>query len=712
MGWDRRGAHVAWQRVKPVDHGTKASMQGDYVDSRYWPGWRLLLALATAMLLPLIIYALITTGINYRNDRRETEAATFERAIRISEAVDARLEAVGSTIRALATIRSIGERNWSEARSRSAEIANLDPDWRSVTLFDLTHGLRLFDLRTPQGKMQNIGKGDYEDIAIASRDRPTFSNICQGPKGPEIHAYLGIGSGVTPAYLLDVALDPRIVQRVLLRIAPQAGVSAVVDGHGLFIGRTKAWPTKVGTSGTPYLRHAITNGRTGFYKGVTWEGLPNYTAFTTSSRTGWTTHVAVPSTIIDNLQSNWRLASLAAAFASIALAALLVVLLVRLIAERQRAERRQHQSERLEAVGKLTGGIAHDFNNMLAIVIGSLDLAQRRLAKGNTDIARFVDNAIDGANRAADLTRRLLAFSRGQVLTPKPVDVNALIKAMMELLGRTLSADIQIVTDLAPGLWPTFVDPGQLENALVNLAVNARDAMPDGGTLTISTANRPGGTEKGATGDAVEIEITDTGSGMAPEVVARAFEPFFTTKEVGRGTGLGLSQIHGFATQSGGAVSIRSTLGAGTTIVLTLPRHRQTESGLGGAHLSRRDPTAPEGNPTEILLLVEDEDLVRRTNVEALRNLGYTVLDASSAEDALATLESESGIKLLLTDIVMPGMNGRDLAERVAARFPEIRILLMTGFARDQVLDDSRILHKPFGLGELARRVRSELDAL
>ena len=686
-------------------------MPGKSTEMSHGPGRRLQLGLAAAMLLPILTYQLITIGIGYRDDRIAIETATRERAMRITSEVDARLDAISGTVRALATIRSIKGRNWTEARLRSSEIAALDPDWRSVQLVDLSTGMKVMDLRTRPGQLSPPDWRAAVLAANASRSRPTFSDIVAGPTGPELHAYLAVGSGKNADYLLDVALDPLLVQRILVASAPKEGLSAVVDRHGLFIARTKAWRARLGTPGSVYLRRATENSGGGLYKGFTLEGMENYAAFTTSPRTGWSSHVAVSSSLIDNPQFGWRLASIGAAAAGLILSGLMVMFLLRMMAERRRVEIRQQHSERLEAVGKLTGGIAHDFNNMLGIVIGSLDLAQRRLAKGNTDVLRHVDNAIDGAHRAAELTRRLLAFSRNLPLAPTAIDVNALIEGMHQLLERTLSASIQIKTRLAADLWTTFVDPGQLENALVNLAVNARDAMPDGGTLEITTVNRPAKSDREVT-DRIEISVRDTGIGMTPAVAARAFEPFYTTKEVGRGTGLGLSQIHGFALQSGGETALQSREGRGTTISIFLPRHHLVEGESGDMPLSKHDQTAPLGRPEEIILVVEDEEKLRRTNVEALRSLGYTVRHADSAEDALTLLDSQPGVKLLMTDIVMPGMNGRDLAKKVATWFPEIRILLVTGFEREQLpADESRILRKPFGVGELARRVRVELDS-
>ncbi len=540
-------------------------------------------------------------------------------------------------------------------------------------------------------------------------DIPQFSNIDKDGDGrPELLAFMQIEVDGAPAYLLTVTLDPQLVQRILLASAPSEGVSAVVDRRGRFIARTKAIDARIGTPATNYVRDAIRNGRAGIYQGVTYEGLENYTAFFTSGKTGWSTHIAVSSQLINKPQFGWRLTAALAGLLGLLFAIAMALLALRIMSASREADERLRRSERLESVGKLTGGIAHDFNNMLAIVIGSLELAQKRLARGNPDVIRYIENAMDGANRAADLTRRLLAFSRRQPLAPAATDVNALVRATGELLRRTLESNIEIRFELADDLWPTFVDPGQLENALVNLAVNARDAMPAGGTLVVATANRK--SEPGRPEGMVAIIVTDTGAGMAPDVVERAFEPFFTTKEVGRGTGLGLSQIHGFATQSGGEAIIESELGRGTSVTLLLPRYAGASVGV----IERReDQSLPEGKAEEILLVVEDEERVRKTTVETLRSLGYTVRHAGDALEALAILDTQPGVRLMLTDIVMPGMNGRELAKRVSETHPEIRVLLTTGYEREKIDGaEDRILYKPFGFGELARRVRQELDPL
>jgi signal transduction histidine kinase len=388
-------------------------------------------------------------------------------------------------------------------------------------------------------------------------------------------------------------------------------------------------------------------------------------------------------------------------------------------AERREAEATIRQMQKMESIGQLTGGIAHDFNNMLAIVTGSIDMAKRRL-KGSEDpkIATSLDAAAEGARRAAVLTQRLLAFSRQQPLEPQALDANRLVSGMSELLRRTIGETIAVETVLGGGLWPCFADPAQLENALINLAVNARDAMAPndsggGGKLTIETANAHldelyvGANADVVPGQYVMLGVTDSGLGMSPEVIERAFDPFFTTKGPGHGTGLGLSQVFGYVKQSGGHVKIYSEPGQGTTIKLYLPRH------FGAAAAAEERPWTGElpRGAGQLVLVVEDEEQVRMMTVEALRELGYDVVDAPNGDSALALLGGLARVDLLFTDVVMPGMNGRELADRIRAARPGTPVLYTTGYTRNAVVHNGMLdpgvafLAKPFTIDQLARKV-------
>jgi signal transduction histidine kinase/CheY-like chemotaxis protein len=392
------------------------------------------------------------------------------------------------------------------------------------------------------------------------------------------------------------------------------------------------------------------------------------------------------------------------------------------IRERSAAQGQVRQLQKMEAVGQLTGGIAHDFNNMLAVVIGSLDVARRRLTGSeHPNVLKCIDNASEGAARAAVLTARLLAFSRQQPLEPRVVDANKLVSGMSELLRRTLGETIKIETVLAGGLWRTHADPAQVESALVNLAVNSRDAMPSGGLLTIETANTDLDDRYAAShtevvpGQYVMISVTDTGEGMRPDVIERAFDPFYTTKQVGKGTGLGLSQVFGFVKQSAGHVKIYSEVGHGTTVKLYLPRYSGDQS--ADIEMATKAAQLPVGHVEDIILVVEDEARVRQVSVDALRELGYSVLQAASPSEALQQQKDHPGIKLLFTDIVMPEMSGRQLADKILEAQPNIKVLYTTGYTRNAVVHNGVIdpgtffLPKPFTIEQLALKVRQVLDS-
>jgi PAS domain S-box-containing protein len=388
--------------------------------------------------------------------------------------------------------------------------------------------------------------------------------------------------------------------------------------------------------------------------------------------------------------------------------------------ERERAEDALRHAQKMEAVGQLTGGIAHDFNNMLTGIIGSLDLMQRYITAGRSDdIGRFADAAVASAHRAAALTHRLLAFSRRQSLDRRPLDPNQLVASLEDLFRRTKGAHITLKVQLGNDIWPVNTDASQLENALLNLVINARDAMPEGGELLIETANSYlDGTdittlEPVKAGDYVMLGVCDNGTGMAPKILAKAFDPFFTTKPIGQGTGLGLSMIYGFAQQSGGHVTLHSEPGQGTCVRLYLPR-------LHGTALESSLPTslseAPVALAGEAVVVVEDDPAVRMLVVNVLDELGYTAHQAADARTALPLLESDLRVDLLVTDVGLPGMNGRQLAEIARQHRPGLRILFMTGYAqkateRQGLLEDGMdMVAKPFSIDLLATKIRSMIS--
>lgn len=387
------------------------------------------------------------------------------------------------------------------------------------------------------------------------------------------------------------------------------------------------------------------------------------------------------------------------------------------IAEREKAEAALHQAQKMEAVGQLTGGIAHDFNNLLAGLSGSLELMQMRLKQGRTDdLERYLGVAQGAVKRAASLTHRLLAFSRRQTLAPVPTDVNVLIIGLEELIRRSVGPSIEVSVRNACELWTALIDPAQLENALLNLCINARDAMPLGGRITIETANQwlensDELNHEVQAGEYLVVQVTDDGSGMTAEVMAKVFEPFFTTKPVGEGTGLGLSMIYGFARQSGGLVKIQSQPGLGTTVSLYLPRHC---AGLAVEPVMQCQPAGVAVGSGETVLVVDDEVSVRGSVAEVLESLGYVVLQASDSTQGGQLLQSAARIDLLVTDVGLPGgLNGRQMAELGRTVRPGLPVLYITGYAQNLALDQfhlqpcTEVLTKPFALETLGERVRA-----
>ncbi len=394
------------------------------------------------------------------------------------------------------------------------------------------------------------------------------------------------------------------------------------------------------------------------------------------------------------------------------------------IGERMQAEAALRQAQKMEAIGQLTGGVAHDFNNLLTVVLGGLDSMRRELYnnESNPDVARLrrlQNMAFQGAERAASLTSRLLAFARRQPLAPRAINLDKLVVGMSDLLRRSLGETISLETVSSGGLWRAHADPAELESALMNLAINARDAMRDGGQLTVETSNASldevyvnGLVEPVPPGQYVMLAVTDTGHGMDSETIDRVFEPFFTTKEVGKGTGLGLSQVYGFVRQSGGHIRIYSELGEGTTVKLYLPRDRREQV----PELSQPAATSAAVGGSETILLVEDHDALREYSAGVLRDLGYQVLVAADGPQGLALLRERRDVELLFTDVVLPGLNGRQLADQALTMRPDIKVLFTTGYTRNAIVHNGRLdegvelITKPFTFDALASKVRQILD--
>jgi PAS domain S-box-containing protein len=389
--------------------------------------------------------------------------------------------------------------------------------------------------------------------------------------------------------------------------------------------------------------------------------------------------------------------------------------------ELERSQQALFQSQKMQAVGQLTGGLAHDFNNLLTGITGSLDLMKARLAQGRVnELDRYITAAQGAASRAATLTHRLLAFSRQQTLAPKVTDANKLIAGMEELIRRTVAPETEIETVFAAGLWPCYCDQNQLENAILNLCINARDAMPEGGRITIETANswidRAAAIQRDMPkGQYIAICVTDTGVGMPADVIARAFDPFFTTKPIGKGTGLGLSMIYGFAKQSDGQVRIYSEVGQGTTVKIYLPRYHGEDS--ANDEVEQQSQSMPVSGAGETVLVVDDEPTVRMLIGDTLEELGYTGIEAGDAAAGLKILQSDARIDLLITDVGLPGgMNGKQMADAARVARPGLKVLFITGYAENAAISNGHlepgmhVMSKPFAMEHLAMQIRSIIE--
>jgi PAS domain S-box-containing protein len=391
-----------------------------------------------------------------------------------------------------------------------------------------------------------------------------------------------------------------------------------------------------------------------------------------------------------------------------------VLAVVRDVTPRHEMEGALRQAQKMEAIGQLTGGIAHDFNNFLTSIIGNLDLMAHKIAD-RVAVDRLREGALQGALRAAGLTRQLLAFSRRQMLQPKAVDTNVLVSGMSDMIRRTIGERIRVVLDLQEGIWPVSTDANQLESAVLNLAINARDACPNGGELVFRTENKvidaaSSPDPEVAPGSYVLLSVSDTGIGMAPDVLARAFDPFFTTKGVGKGSGLGLSQVYGFVKQSGGHVILSSASGVGTTVALYLPRGRYHEDSDHEAA-----PSAETAKAGERILVVEDEPLVREVSTQILESLGYRVVAAGNATEAMAVVEGDMHFDMIVTDVGLPGVNGVQLVEMILQRRPGLKVVFVTGYGQNAIIDGANLpvgaglLNKPFNTSSLGAKVQEIL---
>jgi signal transduction histidine kinase len=669
---------------------------------------RSLVTLGVAAMLPTVVFAAVSVFYLLRAERERVTNSTIAQSEYVMTLVDTQLQRHLAALDVLSSSIYFETRNWSEFYWRVQRLLAANPLWESIVLIDSQRREEVFDLHRPFGAPRPIAPVHEHDLRRVLTSGTALVGDIESHERPVVWLYVPARVDGKITHVIAVSLKSSILQNTLTAYASPDATGAIVDADGDFVARTVDYHARVGTPATQYVRDAIRNGKGGLYSGTTYEGLKNYTAYFVSPTSGWSTHLAVASGSIDTPTRLSFVAAGIAALGGLALGGFLIVLVLRDIAERRRAEEMLRQSQKMEAIGQLTGGIAHDFNNLLTAVIGNLDMIRTRAA-GNDRLQRMADNALEAARKGAKLSSQLLAFSRSQRMNVGPVDLAQLLGGMSGLLAQSVGPSVRVDVRVDEDARFVVSDANQLELALLNLAVNARDAMPEGGTLTIK-ARHVEDTERRL--PHVELAVSDTGTGMTEEVRARAIEPFYTTKPTGQGTGLGLSQVYAVARESGGSLHIDSEPERGTTVRMMLP--------AGTPPLVRTDVEAPPATtvpgaqsrePTRVLV-VDDDKLVRRFMAESLRSLQYHVTEAESGTQALATMERER-FALLVVDFAMPGMNGADAARAAQERQPGIKVLMVSGYADsaavEAALGTARQLRKPFDLAELGAAVAETL---
>jgi len=665
-------------------------------------------ALAIAALLPIVLFAsviAVVVGFREQDALRDRALANVRE---IANGIDRFIAAQLKATEVMAHANSLSHGDLRTFYNYAQGLKQHEPDWVSVTLVD-TEANQLLNLSRPFGaplpkasdmvsfeKVMRTGKPVIGDYVVRS--------TVNGRAFVAIRVPVEVDGRIK--YVLSIGLDPSGLSKLFaVSGAPGDWIGAIVDRKGTLIARSVRAADFIGHPANPMALEAIKTGRQGVYQGNTLEGLETMFAFYTSPLTGWSVHYAVPR---DQYQAPlhrilWIV--VLSGLVALVLAVVLFVLVARQNARQRRAQLVAFQSQKLEALGQFTSGVAHDFNNLLMAIMGNLEIAAAKL--GDHPASARIERAYAAARRGADLNAQLLAFARKKPPETTVASLNAALESAAELLRTTLGSTIELRFDLRQDLWFAAFDAAQIDLALLNLAANARDAMPQGGVLQIATRNVPAGSErappqlKGV--DLVEVEVRDNGRGMSADVQARALEPFFTTKPPGKGTGLGLSQIHGMLAQMKGAIAIDSVPDRGTSVRLYLPR------ALPGTAATTASAPAAAATPAARLrvLVVDDDPQVLAPVAEMLRGLGHEAIEATSGVEALRRLEEDASIDLVISDHAMPEMTGSQFAEIMRTRRPDLRIVLMTGYAEEipPTAAIRAVIRKPFTSETLAQYI-------
>ncbi|MDX2233252.1 MAG: response regulator [Hyphomonadaceae bacterium] len=664
---------------------------------------RSMIALGVAAILPTLAFASILGVMSLRGAQNELRATASRQVQMVNALAAAELEADMRVVHTVSASPVLLAGAWREYGAHALRLLEANPSWNAIVASDAATGALLFGVDRAGGAVTAVPPALAPPVSPSAI---TVSGVGVDERGvASIAIHAPAPADGPPRYTLTILKSPASFQALLEAWSPKVAVAALVDREGRFIARSLAPESRVGQSASESLRAALQSGPGGVYNSVTLEGAQTFTTFETVPRTGWSTHVAYPRDRIDLPRGASLAVAVLGGLGALGLAGLLVALVLRDMADRRRAEDALRHAQKMEAVGQLTGGIAHDFNNLLTPIIGGLERIRARLG-ADERTHRILDNALEAARRAAKLTSQLLAFSRSQKMQIAPIDMAGLLDGVRDLLLHSVGQNVRVEIVAPPGL-SALSDASQLELALINLAVNARDAMPRGGTLTITVkAIDWRGSTQAPAGRYVDIAVADTGVGMSEDVRARAMEPFFTTKPTGAGTGLGLAQVFAVARQSGGDVEIISAPGRGTTIHVRLPRADvDAPAAPLIAHPGNDDP--PPG-PRARVLVVDDDAFVRAHIVDTLEAAGFAVIDAPDATAALALLDAQR-FDVLVADFAMPGMNGAELIRAARNRHPTLRALIVSGYSDSAAIaaaaGDVRVLRKPFDVDALVDAV-------
>ncbi len=663
------------------------------------------LLIGAAIILPLLIFVAVLVAFSARERRREVQEQAVAEAGMLMVEADASLSRTLGSLDALATAPAFAQGDSRFAYSRARDVAGLNPDWVTVTLTDVDRGVETFDLRRPFGTPSSAPGRLASPVSTAPPKAFIDGISGWGPGCPCILAHRFVRGANGHLLAVTAMVDPKPFQRLILTAGTRNKVVGLVDREGDFVARSIGFRERLGKPGSVWLRSAVAAGAPkGIYAGTTLEGWASYTAFARSPHSGWSVHIAFAPTLLDVPRRRMLTAAAIAAGTAFALALFLTWFTLRQLAAARRGEERLQETQKLEALGRLTGGIAHDFNNLLTPILGGLDLLTRKETLDDRS-RRLAEGALASARKAAKLTGQLLAFSRRQRMDIEPVDLKTLLAGLEPLLRQSVGSPVNVEIEIQEEARCVLSNANQLELAVINLVLNARDAMPNGGTIRIRSMRRAG--PDGAR-PKVALSIEDDGEGMAPDVLRRAAEPFYTTKPSGSGTGLGLAQVHGIVEQSGGSLAIDSEPGRGTTVTIIL---------AGGTMPPPVEPSSSHPGEEAVpfnrrILVCDDDDAVRDFVARTLQDAGYAVEAVADGRTAVEGARNWCP-DLLIVDFAMPMMNGAEVASKVAKLHRAPAVLMITGYLDTDAMGEAGagvpILRKPFDGPALLAEVRRSL---